>query len=172
MPRSGRSRPAIILISDVFPAPDAPNSPVTRPSLEKHASTVSYGAYADCIVATARSSPEAEDYDEVTVLCLPPTLSLERPGTWDTLGLRGTCSNSYRIVAEGVNAQRGPDFTAIVITHYQRLLDHIVPDRVHVLAAGRIVRSGGPELAHELEAHGYADMIGADADAPDGREAA
>ncbi len=69
--------------------------------------------------------------------------------------------DALRIVAEGVNAQRGPDFSALVITHYQRLLDYIVPDRVHVLARGRIVRSGGPELAHELEAHGYADIVGA-----------
>jgi Fe-S cluster assembly ATP-binding protein len=58
-----------------------------------------------------------------------------------------------------VNALRGPDFSALVITHYQRLLDHIVPDRVHVLAGGRILRSGGPELAHELEARGYAGLV-------------
>jgi Fe-S cluster assembly ATP-binding protein len=66
--------------------------------------------------------------------------------------------DALKIVAEGVNASRGPDFSALVITHYQRLLDHIVPDKVHVLSAGRIVRSGGPELAHELEAHGYAGL--------------
>ena len=63
--------------------------------------------------------------------------------------------DALKIVADGVNALRGPAFSALVITHYQRLLEHIVPDRVHVLAAGRIVRSGGPELAHELEAKGY-----------------
>ncbi|MDE2328911.1 MAG: Fe-S cluster assembly ATPase SufC, partial [Rhodospirillales bacterium] len=66
--------------------------------------------------------------------------------------------DALKIVAEGVNALRGPSFSALVITHYQRLLDHIVPDRVHVLAAGRIVRSGGPELARELEANGYAGL--------------
>ena len=66
--------------------------------------------------------------------------------------------DALKIVADGVNALRGPQFSALVITHYQRLLDHIVPDRVHVLAAGRIVRSGGPELALELEAHGYAGL--------------
>jgi Fe-S cluster assembly ATP-binding protein len=66
--------------------------------------------------------------------------------------------DALKIVAEGVNALRGPDFSALIITHYQRLLDHIVPDRVHVLANGRIVRSGGPELAQELEAHGYANI--------------
>ena len=67
--------------------------------------------------------------------------------------------DALKIVADGVNAQRGPDFSALVITHYQRLLDYIVPDRVHVLSAGRIIRSGGPELARELEADGYANTI-------------
>jgi Fe-S cluster assembly ATP-binding protein len=67
--------------------------------------------------------------------------------------------DALRIVADGVNALRGPDTSALVITHYQRLLDHIVPDRVHVLAAGRIVRSGGPELARALEAGGYAAVV-------------
>ena len=63
--------------------------------------------------------------------------------------------DALRIVAEGVNAMRSPDRAMLVITHYQRLLDHIRPDRVHVLAGGRIVESGGPELAHELERRGY-----------------
>ena len=63
--------------------------------------------------------------------------------------------DALKIVADGVNALRGPDFSALVITHYQRLLDHIVPDRVHVLAGGRIIRSGGPELALEVEQRGY-----------------
>jgi Fe-S cluster assembly ATP-binding protein len=64
--------------------------------------------------------------------------------------------DALKIVADGVNAMRGPGFSALVITHYQRLLDYIVPDRVHVLIGGRIVKSGGPELAKELEAQGYA----------------
>ncbi|HEX3916232.1 MAG TPA: Fe-S cluster assembly ATPase SufC [Caulobacteraceae bacterium] len=63
--------------------------------------------------------------------------------------------DALRIVAEGVNAMRAPGRSMLVITHYQRLLDHIRPDRVHVLAGGRIVASGGPELAHELEREGY-----------------
>ncbi len=67
--------------------------------------------------------------------------------------------DALKIVADGVNALRGPDFSAVVITHYQRLLDHIVPDRVHVLSQGRIIKSGGPELAHALEAGGYASVI-------------
>jgi Fe-S cluster assembly ATP-binding protein len=63
--------------------------------------------------------------------------------------------DALRIVSEGVNALRSPERSMLVITHYQRLLDYIKPDRVHVLAGGRIVASGGPELAHELEREGY-----------------
>ncbi len=63
--------------------------------------------------------------------------------------------DALRIVAGGVNALRSPSTATIVITHYQRLLDYIVPDVVHVLWNGRIVRSGGKELALELEARGY-----------------
>jgi Fe-S cluster assembly ATP-binding protein len=64
--------------------------------------------------------------------------------------------DALRTVADGVNRLRSPDRAMIVITHYQRLLDYIVPDRVHVLLDGRIVRSGGKELAMELERAGYA----------------
>jgi len=64
--------------------------------------------------------------------------------------------DALKLVAEGVNRLRSPDRAMIVITHYQRLLDHIVPDIVHVLSKGRIVRTGGKELALELEANGYA----------------
>ncbi len=67
--------------------------------------------------------------------------------------------DALKIVADGVNALRGPAFSALVITHHQRLLDHLVPNRVHVLAGGRIVRSGGPELAKELEKNGYGAML-------------
>lgn len=66
--------------------------------------------------------------------------------------------DALKIVADGVNAQRAPDFSALIITHYQRLLDYIIPDRVHVLVKGRIVKSGGPELAHALEKEGYASV--------------
>jgi Fe-S cluster assembly ATP-binding protein len=69
--------------------------------------------------------------------------------------------DALRIVAEGVNAQRDPKHGFLVITHYQRLLDHIRPDTVHVMAKGRIVTSGGPELALELEKNGYADFSAA-----------
>ncbi len=63
--------------------------------------------------------------------------------------------DALQVVAEGVNAQRSPDRSFIVVTHYQRLLDYIVPDYVHVLADGKIVKSGGKELALELEKEGY-----------------
>ncbi len=66
--------------------------------------------------------------------------------------------DALRIVADGVNALRSPERGMLVITHYQRLLDYIVPDRVHVLLNGRIVRSGGPQLALELEEKGYGEL--------------
>src|SRR5207237_1987757 len=69
--------------------------------------------------------------------------------------------DALRIVADGVNALRSKDRATIVVTHYQRLLNYIVPDFVHVLAAGRIVKSGGKELALELEAKGYDWLAGA-----------
>ena len=64
--------------------------------------------------------------------------------------------DALRVVGDGINAvMRAPDKAVLLITHYQRLLDYVKPDFVHVLAGGRIVRTGGPELAHELEEHGY-----------------
>jgi Fe-S cluster assembly ATP-binding protein len=68
--------------------------------------------------------------------------------------------DALKVVSDGVNALRASDRGMLVITHYQRLLDHIKPDRVHVLVAGKIVRSGGPELALELEANGYDQYLG------------
>jgi Fe-S cluster assembly ATP-binding protein len=68
--------------------------------------------------------------------------------------------DALRIVADGVNRLRAPDRSMVVITHYQRLLNYIVPDVVHVMANGRVVKSGGKELALELEAKGYADYVG------------
>jgi Fe-S cluster assembly ATP-binding protein len=66
--------------------------------------------------------------------------------------------DALRVVAEGVNALRAPDRATLLITHYQRLLDYVVPDRVHVLVKGRIVAEGGKELALELETSGYAGL--------------
>jgi Fe-S cluster assembly ATP-binding protein len=67
--------------------------------------------------------------------------------------------DALKLVAEGVNALRGPDRAFLVITHYQRLLDYIVPDHVHILAHGKIQTSGGPELAKELEKSGYEKFV-------------
>jgi len=67
--------------------------------------------------------------------------------------------DALKLVAEGVNTLRSPERAMLVITHYQRLLNYIVPDRVHVLSAGRIIREGGKELAHELEAKGYEQIV-------------
>ncbi|MGH6885535.1 MAG: Fe-S cluster assembly ATPase SufC [Geminicoccales bacterium] len=68
--------------------------------------------------------------------------------------------DALKTVADGVNALRAPDRSMLIITHYQRLLDYIVPDRVHVLGHGKILHSGGPELALELEKKGYAQFVG------------
>jgi Fe-S cluster assembly ATP-binding protein len=63
--------------------------------------------------------------------------------------------DALRVVSDGINAMRGPERATLLITHYQRLLDYVVPDHIHVLMDGRIVHSGGAELAHKLEAEGY-----------------
>ncbi|HLG24667.1 MAG TPA: Fe-S cluster assembly ATPase SufC [Candidatus Nanoarchaeia archaeon] len=68
--------------------------------------------------------------------------------------------DSLKIVADGVNTMLGPDFGVLVITHYQRLLNYITPDKVHIMVKGKIVKSGGKELAHELEAKGYEGVVG------------
>ena len=69
--------------------------------------------------------------------------------------------DALRIVGEGINAiMRKPDKAVLLITHYQRLLDYVQPDFVHILADGRIVKTGGPELAHELEREGYRELAG------------
>jgi Fe-S cluster assembly ATP-binding protein len=67
--------------------------------------------------------------------------------------------DAMKLVAAGVNGLRAPDRAFLVITHYQRLLDHITPDVVHIMADGRIVATGGPELALEVETNGYADLL-------------
>ena len=67
--------------------------------------------------------------------------------------------DSLKIVAEGVNTLLGPNIGVLVITHYQRLLNYITPDRVHIMVKGKIVKSGGKELAHELEAKGYDEYV-------------
>ena len=75
--------------------------------------------------------------------------------------------DALKVVADGVNKMRGPDLGVLLITHYQRLLNYIVPDKVHVMFDGRIVKSGGPELAEKLEAEGY-DWVKDEISAPAG----
>jgi Fe-S cluster assembly ATP-binding protein len=95
------------------------------------------------------SGGEKKRNEILQMLLLEPTLAvLDETDS-------GLDIDALRIVASGVNALRSPDRAMLVITHYQRLLDYIVPDRVHVLAEGKIVHSGGKELALELEAKGY-----------------
>jgi Fe-S cluster assembly ATP-binding protein len=77
-----------------------------------------------------------------------------------------------RIVAEGVNTMLSPELGVLVITHYQRLLDYLKPQFVHVLARGRIVASGGPDLAHRLEREGYAPILAENGINPTADEAA
>ncbi|MCX2560795.1 Fe-S cluster assembly ATPase SufC [Acetobacter farinalis] len=67
--------------------------------------------------------------------------------------------DALRIVAEGVNRLRSPTFSALVITHHQRLLDYLVPDRIHVVAKGRVIHSGGPELAQQIDREGYTRFL-------------
>ena len=93
------------------------------------------------------SEQTAGDFDHLTRLNSMPTVLDETDSGLDV--------DALRIVGEGVTALRSPHRSMLVITHYQRLLDHIVPDEVHILADGKIVRSGGKELAVELEQEGY-----------------
>jgi Fe-S cluster assembly ATP-binding protein len=95
------------------------------------------------------SGGEKKRNEILQMLTLEPTLCLLDETD------SGLDIDALQVVARGIEALRGPRRAMLMVTHYQRLLDHVKPDRVHVLADGRIVRSGGPELAHELEARGY-----------------
>jgi Fe-S cluster assembly ATP-binding protein len=68
--------------------------------------------------------------------------------------------DALKVVADGINTMRAPDRAMLIITHYQRLLDHVKPDRVHILSSGRIMKSGGPDLAQRLEKEGYDAIVG------------
>jgi len=95
------------------------------------------------------SGGEKKKNEIVQMLVLEPSLAiLDETDS-------GLDIDALKVVAEGINALRSPKRAIVLVTHYQRLLDHVAPDRVHVLAGGRIVKSGGPELARELEARGY-----------------
>ena len=103
------------------------------------------------------SGGEKKRMDILQMALLDPTL-----GILDETD-SGLDIDALRIVADGVNALRGPKRSFLIITHYQRLLDYIVPDTVHVMAQGRIMRSGGKELAHELERDGYKAYVASEA---------
>jgi len=104
-------------------------------------------------VNTGFSGGEKKRFEVLQMAILEPSLAiLDETDS-------GLDIDALKVVAEGVNALRSPERTMLVITHYQRLLDLIVPDRVHVLAGGRIVRSGDAGLAKELEATGYAGLV-------------
>ena len=105
-------------------------------------------------VNTGFSGGEKKRYDALQAALLDPSLMIldETDSGLDV--------DALRIVAEGVDRMRGPERSMLVITHYQRILDYIVPDRVHVLVEGRIVESGDQTLARELEKTGYAQFQG------------
>ncbi len=104
------------------------------------------------------SGGEKKRNEVLQMALLEPTLSLLDETD------SGLDIDALRIVADGVNRLRRPDNAAVVVTHYQRILNYITPDQVHVLVDGRIVLSGGPELAEQLEARGY-DWVREEADA-------
>ena len=95
------------------------------------------------------SGGEKKRNEMLQMLVLEPTLMLLDETD------SGLDIDALKVVADGINALRGPERATVLVTHYQRLLDYVKPDFVHVLAGGRIVKSGGPELALELEEKGY-----------------
>ena len=119
---------------------------------EKMALVQMKGEFAKREVNVGFSGGEKKRNEIFQMAMLDPTLSIldETDSGLDV--------DALRIVAEGVNALRSPEKAAIVITHYQRLLDYIVPDVVHVLYKGKIVKTAGKELAAEVEAHGYEEF--------------
>jgi Fe-S cluster assembly ATP-binding protein len=113
-------------------------------------------------VNTGFSGGEKKRNEVLQMLLLEPTLAiLDETDS-------GLDIDALKTVSEGINRLRSPTRSMIVITHYQRLLDTIVPDHVHVLSQGRIVRSGGRELALDIEANGYAGIVTSDASATAG----
>jgi len=100
------------------------------------------------------SGGEKKRNEILQMIMLEPTLALLDETD------SGLDIDALKVVSKGVNSLRSPDRAMVLVTHYQRLLDYIRPDQVHVLAAGRIVKTGGPELAHELERQGYAWLGG------------
>jgi Fe-S cluster assembly ATP-binding protein len=104
-------------------------------------------------VNTGFSGGEKKRFEILQMALLQPTLAVMDETD------SGLDIDALKIVAEGVNRLRTENRSFLIITHYQRLLDYIKPDAVHIMSAGRIVRSGGPELAQQLEAEGYENLI-------------
>jgi Fe-S cluster assembly ATP-binding protein len=99
------------------------------------------------------SGGEKKRFEMLQMLVLQPTLAiLDETDS-------GLDIDALRIIAQGIEAQRSPEHSILLITHYQRILNYVKPDVVHVLVKGKIVKEGGPELAHELEATGYDPII-------------
>lgn len=99
------------------------------------------------------SGGEKKRLEMLQMLVLQPTLAvLDETDS-------GLDIDALRIIAQGIEAQRSPEHSILLITHYQRILNYVKPDKVHVLVKGRIVKEGGPELAHELERTGYDPII-------------
>ena len=119
------------------------------PSFVDYLRKIGGAAFADRYLNEGFSGGERKRNEVLQMAVLQPDLAIMDETD------SGLDIDALRVVAGGVNALRSPDRAMLVITHYQRLLDYIVPDRVHVLSEGRIVRSGGKELAAELEAKGY-----------------
>jgi Fe-S cluster assembly ATP-binding protein len=118
--------------------------------LEKKMKQLSlHPAFAERSLNQGFSGGEKKKAEILQLLMLQPTLALLDETD------SGLDIDALRIVAEGVSSLRGPEFTSLVVTHYARLLHHIVPDKVHVMVNGSIVESGGPELAERLEREGY-----------------
>ncbi len=99
------------------------------------------------------SGGEKKRYEILQMALLEPTLCLLDETD------SGLDIDALRIVSDGINALRSPERAMVLVTHYQRLLNYVKPDKVHVLVRGRVVRSGGPELALELEEKGYAEIL-------------
>jgi Fe-S cluster assembly ATP-binding protein len=106
------------------------------------------------------SGGEKKRNEILQMIMLEPTLALLDETD------SGLDIDALKVVSKGVNSLRSPNRAMILVTHYQRLLDYITPDYVHVLSAGRIIKSGGPELALELERQGYAWLTGDQKDVP------
>lgn len=124
-----------------------------RARIEEVASRLGTGRFLDRPVNQGLSGGEKKRAEIFQLAVLAPSVAV-----LDEID-SGLDIDAVREVAEAVERMRGPDIGVLLITHYNRILQYLTPDRVHVMVAGKIVRSGGPELAAELEERGYADLI-------------